>query len=101
MFFDFLGRFILFLDILHFPSLFVKNLPNEPAVFGYCTEDLRREGIEPRICEKRVSYRGQRDIPRTEKRKDKSYKENENTEVDITDTKREQETSKKRSETEL
>ena len=40
-------------------------------------------------------------VPRIGKRKDKSYKENENTEVDIIDTKREQETSKKRSRTEL
>ena len=39
---------------------------------GYRTEDLEREGIVPRIG----------------KRKDKSYKENENTEVDIIDTKR-------------
>lgn len=39
---------------------------------GYRTENLEREGIVPRIG----------------KRKGKSYKENENTEVDITDTKR-------------
>ena len=36
------------------------------------TEDLEREGI----------------VPRTGKRNGKSYKENENTEVDIIDTKR-------------
>ena len=71
-------------------------------------------GVVPRICEERVSYRefGKRGyctvdlerediVPRIGKRKDKSYKENENTEVDIIDTKREQETSKKRSRTEL
>lgn len=39
---------------------------------GYRTENLEREGIVPRIG----------------KRKGKSYKENENTEVDIIDTKR-------------
>ena len=55
MFFDFLGRFILFLDILHFSSLFVKNLPNEPAVFWYRTENLEREDKD---TEDKETYRG-------------------------------------------
>ena len=45
----------MFLDILHFPSLFVKNLPKKPAVFWYRTEDLEREGKD---TEDKETYRG-------------------------------------------
>ena len=81
----------MFLDILHFSSLFVKNLPKKPAVFWYRTEDLEREGKD---TEDKETYRGLRKerIRVTKRMKIQRL---------ILQIQREQETSKKRSETEL
>ena len=70
---------------------------------GYCTEDREREGIVPRI--KRHTEDWEREGKRYKENKYR-YKESKNTvkTVDIDDSlqrQREQETSKKRSETEL